>query len=83
MKIRFTFGNVLGVLTGAAALVVNNSTAVQAISPVGGGKLIAASALILGVTKGVFSHNSDQIPTDNKVEAGPIVLEKTGPLKTS
>lgn len=82
-KLRFTWGNVLGVVTAAAGIVVNNSDAVAALSPVSGGKLVSAAVLILGATKGLLSFNHDSIPENKKVEAGPIVLEKTGPLNTS
>lgn len=83
MKLRFTWGNLLGLATMAAGVVVNNSAAIQTLSPVGGGKLIAASAVILGVTSNLLSHNADLIPDANKTTLGPVVLEKTGPLKPS
>jgi hypothetical protein len=82
-KIRFTIGNVVGVLSGVAGVIVDNSTAVAALSPVGGGKLIAAAALILGASKGLLSFNHESIPDDKKISAGPVVLEKTGPLNNT
>lgn len=80
-RIRLTFGNVLGLLTTAAGIIVNNSAAIAAISPVSGGKIVGAGTIILGVTKALVTTNHDSIPEDKKVEAGPIVLERTGPLK--
>lgn len=81
-KIRLTWGNVLGILTTAAGFVVNNSSTIAALSPVGGGKLITAGALVLGATKAIVSYNHDNIPDNKKVDVGPVVLEKTGPLKS-
>lgn len=82
MKIRFTLGNIVGAATAVAGFVVNNVDAINTV--VGahtGGILIAAGTLILAVSKNLVTHQAHNIPEAKKVEAGPVVFEKTGPLK--
>lgn len=79
-KIRFTWGNVLAAATIAPGLIKEIAPDVIAISPAMGTKLLSVGAIIGLVTKGMASFNHGSIPDDKKYEAGPIVLEKTGPL---
>lgn len=81
MKLRFTLGNIIAAATTATGLIKAAAPDLVAISPAVGQKLVAAGAVIALVTKGMASFNHDNIPDDKKLELGPIVLEKTGPLK--
>lgn len=83
MKIRFTWGSLIAVATVATGAIAQYGPTVAAISPKAGGIIMTIGAILGLVTKSVASFNSDSIPAANKVVAGPIVLEKTGPLKSA
>lgn len=81
-KIRFTWGNMIAIATTAAGLIKEAAPQLMVLVPGTGSKIVAIGAVIGLVTKGALSFNHDQIPEENKVQAGPIMVEKTGPLKS-
>lgn len=81
MKLRFTLGSIIGLVTTAAGIIVSHDQVINLVTNSLGGKAVALGATILMVAKGVLSFNHDQIPDNKKAEAGPVVFEKTGPLK--
>lgn len=80
-KIRFTLGNIIAIATTAAGLIKEAAPQLMVLLPGSGSKIVAAGATIALVTKGVASFNHDSIPDDKKSEAGPVLFERTGPLK--
>lgn len=82
-KLRLTIGNIIGLATVAAGFIVNHAAIITAVTSSNGGKLAGLGAVVLTISKGILSFNADSIPNDKKLQAGPIVVEKTGPLKTS
>lgn len=82
-KIRLTWGNVLAIAATTVGTITEVAPDVIAVSPTVGHYILTAGALIGLVTKAAATVNHDRIPAAQKVDVGPIVLEKTGPLKTS
>lgn len=80
-KVRLTIGNVLGILTATAGLVVAHSDVLIATNPKIGNALVIVAAAILALSKNVFTGDAAKIPDDHKVDAGPVVLQKTTILK--
>lgn len=81
MQIRFSLGNIVGVVTTVAGYVVQHSDTLVSLSPYGK-VLVAVGTVVLAVTKGFVSNNTAQIPQEKKVQMLPgVVFEKTGPLK--
>lgn len=81
MKIRLTLGNILGTLVAGAGYVVGHADALASLAPKVAGPLVMVGTVILSMSKGIISHSPEQIPKDEKSEAGPVVFQKTGPLK--
>lgn len=80
-KIRLTWGSIASLVLGTAGFLSNHEAIITAIATTTGGKLAAAAVIGLSVSKALVTTNHDSIPDDKKVEAGPLVLEKTGPFK--
>lgn len=81
MKIRFTLGNIIALGTMATGLITTYAPNITLLSPKIGAQLIAVGGVIALVTKGLASFNHEQIPEAKKIEVGPVILEKTGPIK--
>lgn len=82
MKIRLTLGNVFGAVLGGAAWIAGHSDVIGSIVPAKySTPLLGIAAAVLFFTKGGATSSAALIPEAKKVEAGPLVLERTGPLK--
>lgn len=80
MNLRFSLGNIVGVVTTVAGYVVEHADSLTALSKYGT-PLVAVGTIVLALTKGLVTHNADQIAPANKVQAGPVLFQRTGLLK--
>lgn len=79
---RPTLGNIFGAVLGGAAWIAGHSTVVSSVIPAKfATPLLGIAALVLYFSKGATTSNADAIPDAKKVDLGPVVFEKTGPLK--
>ena len=81
MKIRFTLGNIIGLVTAGAGVIAAHEQVINLVANTIGGKAVAVGVTVLAIARGVLSFNHQQTPEHLKMNAGPILFEKTGPLK--
>lgn len=81
MKIRLTLGNIIGLVTAGAGAIAAHEQVINLVANTLGGKAVAVGVTVLAIARGIVSFNTQHTPEHLKVDAGPLVFEKTGPLK--
>lgn len=78
MKIRLTLGSIVGLVTTTAGAIAAHDQIINLVANTFGGKVFVVGTAVLAIAKGIVSWNHQQIPETKKMEAGPVIFEKTG-----